>query len=66
MALTMRNLPAARAAFQRVTEMDPQRVDAWIMQIRIALNSQRPDMAAIILREALRRNPDNQQLLDMR
>lgn len=66
MALTMRNLPAARAAFERVTEMDPQRVDAWIMQIRIALNSQRPDMAAIILREALRRNPDDPQLLDMR
>lgn len=66
MALTMRNLPAARAAFERVTDMDPQRTDAWIMQIRIALNSRRPDIAALILREALRHNPGDQQLLDMR
>ncbi|MXU65272.1 hypothetical protein GSH16_07415 [Rhodobacteraceae bacterium KN286] len=34
-ALTARNLDAASAAFARATEMDPQLVDAWAMQVRL-------------------------------
>jgi len=42
-ALTMRQLPAAEAAFAAATDMDPQLVDAWIMQARLQM--QRRDIA---------------------
>ena len=36
LALLTRNFDAAAAGFAQTTKLDPQRADAWIMQIRIA------------------------------
>jgi predicted CXXCH cytochrome family protein len=65
MALTMRNSPAAEAAFREVVRMDPQRIDAWAMIARIAAATGGPDAARKALSEALQANPDNAHLLAM-
>jgi hypothetical protein len=65
LALTMRNIPAAQEAFGRVTELDPQMLDAWVMQVRIALAAEDPAGAREILRAALAANPDAPVLLGM-
>jgi cytochrome c-type biogenesis protein CcmH/NrfG len=65
MALTMRNAPAAEAAFREVVRMDPQRIDAWAMIARIAAATGGPDAARNALSEALQANPTNAQLLAM-
>jgi len=58
-ALVMRNFQAAVAAFEEATALDPQLVDAWIMQIRI--RSAVGDMAGaqLALQKALLANPGN-------
>lgn len=61
-ALTTRNLPAAAAAFAEATRLDPQLVDAWIMQVRIAAALQRRDEVGKLLNEALAKNPESQPL----
>nr|WP_255720479.1 cytochrome c3 family protein [Acuticoccus kalidii] len=57
MALTRRDFDAAMNAFRTATEMDPQRTEAWVMQVRIA--AARGDTAAAwdILEAALEANP---------
>lgn len=66
LALTMRNLPAASAAFQTAVSMDPQLVPAWRMLIRIAALEGNQDQARKALQKALTHNPGNVVLEDMR
>ncbi len=61
-ALIMRNLPAAAAAFAETTRLDPQQVDAWIMQIRLALAQQDENAAQTLLAEAIAKNPESDAL----
>jgi cytochrome c-type biogenesis protein CcmH/NrfG len=61
-ALTMRNLPAAEAAFAEVTRLDPQRADAWAMRVRIAAAAQGPEAARAVLAEALTVLPEDATL----
>ncbi len=62
MALTMRNPPAAEAAFREVARMDPQRIEAWVMIARIAAATRGRDAAAGALDEALAVNPGDETL----
>ncbi len=62
MALTMRNPPAAEAAFREVARMDPQRVEAWVMIVRIAAAARGVSGAMEALNEALARNPADPSL----
>lgn len=62
MALTMRNPPAAEAAFREVVRMDPQRIEAWAMIARIAAATRGRDAAAEALEEALAVNPGDETL----
>ena len=61
-ALVMRNFQAAVAAFEEATALDPQLVDAWVMQVRI--RSALGDMAGaqLALQKALLANPGNPAL----
>jgi len=61
-ALTMRNLPAAEAAFAEVTRLDPQQAEAWIMRVRIAAAGRGSDAARQMLDEALERLPEDPTL----
>nr|WP_217351892.1 multiheme c-type cytochrome [Ruegeria sp. HKCCD8929] len=62
MALTMRNLLAAQKAFEEVTLLDPQRVDAWVMQVRLAAATSGLNAARQVLDRALSINPDDPSL----
>ncbi|MCB1312846.1 MAG: tetratricopeptide repeat protein, partial [Sedimentitalea sp.] len=66
MALTMRNIPAATAAFRQVVALDPQRVEAWSMLVRLAEATEGPEAARRVLREALALVPDDPGLAEMR
>ncbi|UOM33491.1 cytochrome c3 family protein [Acuticoccus sp. I52.16.1] len=59
MALVLRNVPAANAAFREVVRMDPQRVEAWVMLARIAAATEGPDAVRAVLAEAAARNPED-------
>ena len=61
-ALTMRNAPAAAAAFREATRLDPQSPDAWVMLVRIAAAVEGPEAARRVLSEALGRIPDDPTL----
>ncbi|MEW5422331.1 multiheme c-type cytochrome [Amorphus sp. 3PC139-8] len=61
-ALTRRDWPAATAAFREVVDMDPQRVEAWVMLTRIAAALQGPTNARTVLDEALQANPTDPTL----
>jgi tetratricopeptide (TPR) repeat protein len=63
LALTMRNPPAAAAAFREVVRMDPQRADAWVMLVRIAAATEGLEATRAVLAEALALNPDAPDLL---
>jgi len=56
-ALIMRNVQAAIAAFEEVTRLDPQLVDAWVMQVRIRLAVRDMAGAQLALQKALLANP---------
>lgn len=62
-ALTMRNFPAAAGAFREVVALDPQRVDAWSMLIRIAAATEGEVAARRVLDRALAANPHDATLL---
>ena len=66
MALVMRNMPAASGAFAEVTRLDPQLVDAWVMQVRIAAATGDEGGARRLLEQALERNPGDMTLQIMR
>ncbi len=61
-ALTMRNLPAAAAAFAEVTRLDPQQAQAWVMRVRIAAAGEGAEAARAVLAEALAAVPDDAAL----
>lgn len=65
-ALTTRNFPAAAQAFGEVTELDPQNIDAWIMQIRIAAALGDAATARDIVDRALQAIPEQADLLGLR
>jgi tetratricopeptide (TPR) repeat protein len=56
LALTRRNLPAAKAAFETAVRLDPQLVDAWMTLGRIAFVEEGPESAATLLRSAIEKN----------
>ncbi|MDS9469397.1 multiheme c-type cytochrome [Paracoccus sp. MBLB3053] len=66
LALTMRNLTAATGAFREVVRLDPQRVEAWVMLVRIAAAQNGPDAARRVVDEALAINPEDPALRDLR
>ncbi|MBL4769167.1 MAG: ammonia-forming cytochrome c nitrite reductase subunit c552 [Rhodobacteraceae bacterium] len=59
MALTMRNFEAATRAFYEVVEMDPQRVDAWRILVRLTSAIDGPDAARLVLNQAMGYVPDD-------
>ncbi len=61
-ALTERDFDAAMEAFREVTEMDPQRVDAWVMQVRIAAALGDVAAARTALQSAVAANPADPSL----
>ncbi|WP_417672108.1 multiheme c-type cytochrome [Roseibium sp.] len=65
-ALAMRNTRAAVRAFQEVTNLDPQLVDAWVMLVRIHLAERNWAKAEFNLQKAIAANPDNPALLDLK
>ncbi len=62
-AMTLRSMAAADAAFKEAVTLDPNLIDAWMMRARIALAS--GDLAATdaVLAAALEHNPDSTLLL---
>jgi predicted CXXCH cytochrome family protein len=65
-ALTMRRFPAAMQAFGEAVKLDPQRIDAWVMLVRIGAALGHGEVA---LRETLAKglaaNPNNPALLGL-
>ncbi|WMS43800.1 multiheme c-type cytochrome [Acuticoccus sp. MNP-M23] len=61
-ALTNREFEAARDAFREVVTMDPQRVEAWVMLVRIAAAMGEIPVARETLRDALYANPADPNL----
>ena len=57
LALTNKQWDEAMAAFAEATEMDPQLVQAWVMQVRIAAATQGQAAAEAVLGKALAANP---------
>ena len=58
-ALSSRNFEAAASAFAEVVRLDPQRVEAWTMLVRLTAALQGPAEARQTLRAALDRVPDD-------
>lgn len=65
-ALMMRNIGAAENAFAEASRLDPQLVDAWIMQVRLAVVTGDEARAKDLLSRAIALNPDNLPLQMMR
>lgn len=61
-ALVMRKPDAALSAFQEVTRLDPQMVNAWIMQVRIFMAIGNMAGAQTALQKALVANPGDPNL----
>jgi len=66
LALTLRNFAAATAAFAEATRMDPQLIDVWLMQARIAIALNDREAAEGLLTAAIDVNPDSALLLQSR
>ena len=63
MALTLRNLDFARAAYGEAVRMDPQQIDAWMMLGRIGLTAGDLDEVERHLAAARAVNPDDVTLM---
>ncbi|QDY71570.1 multiheme c-type cytochrome [Qingshengfaniella alkalisoli] len=63
-ALTLRNFPAALEAFKEAVALDPQRVDAWSMVVRLQSAMGNAEAAETSVKAALNANPDNPMLQD--
>lgn len=61
-ALVLRNIPAAIAAFEEVTRLDPQMINAWEMQVRIKMAIGDMAGAQFSLQKALVANPSDPTL----
>ncbi len=66
MALTMRAFPQAEAAFREAVRLDPQRVEAWVMLVRIAAATRGAEATGEVLDQALAVLPDAPALLSLR
>jgi tetratricopeptide (TPR) repeat protein len=65
-ALTLRAFPQAEAAFRETVYLDPQRVEAWIMLVRMAAATRGADAALDVLEGALAVVPQEPALLHLR
>ncbi|MFP4277591.1 MAG: multiheme c-type cytochrome [Wenzhouxiangella sp.] len=65
-ALTLRALPQAEAAFREAVQLDPQRVEAWIMLVRLAAASRGTEAAKIVIEQALAVLPNDASLIRLR
>ncbi|MCV6584866.1 MAG: multiheme c-type cytochrome [Marinibacterium sp.] len=65
-SLMLRNFAAADRAFVEALRLDPQRIEAWRMRVRIAAELQGAAAALAIVDQALAANPGDLGLLDMR
>lgn len=65
-ALTLRALPQAEAALRETVYLDGQRVEAWIMLVRIAAATRGAEAARATLAEALAAMPQDPVLLALR
>jgi hypothetical protein len=63
LALTMRDFPQAEAAFREAVRLDPQRVEACVMLVRLAVALDGASTARKSLDEALRAVPNDPVLL---
>jgi tetratricopeptide (TPR) repeat protein len=59
LALSVRNVSAARAAITEALAIDPQFADAWIMQARLDIAEKRPDLATATLDKAEKALPES-------
>lgn len=66
MALTMRNIPAAKGAFREVVRMDPQREEAWVMLTRITAAVDGREATLALLEEALEKLPGSIALQNLK
>lgn len=66
MALVMRNFPAALGAFREAVVMDPQRLEAWSILVRLEAELNGPQAGRKVLDEALRHNPAAPELEALR
>lgn len=62
LALTFRNLEAAKAAVNEALLIDPQLEDGWIMRSNIENAERRPDLVQKTLAEALKQVPESATL----
>jgi cytochrome c-type biogenesis protein CcmH/NrfG len=62
MALTLRAVPQAEAAFREVVRLDPQRAEAWVMLVRIAAATRGRAAARSVLDDALAAAPHDPAL----
>ena len=65
-ALTLRAFPQAEAAFRETVQLDRQRVEAWIMLVRLAAATRGSDAALAVLEDALAAVPEDSTLLSLR
>jgi len=65
-ALTLRALPQAEAAFREAVQLDPQRVEAWIMLVRLAAATRGTEAATTVIEQALAVLPDDDSLVRLR
>lgn len=66
MALVMRNYPAAIGAFREAVTLDPQRIEAWSMLVRLEAGLNGPEAGQEVLDEALGHNPGDAGLEALR
>lgn len=66
MALSMRNFPAAKSAFSTAVNLDPQRVEAWVMLVRLTQTLDGVPAAKRVLNSGLARIPFHPQLLQLK
>lgn len=66
MALTNRDFQRAIMAFREATRLDPQRVDAWVMQVRIAAALGNVEAAREAVTRGLAANPSDPTLMQFR
>ncbi len=65
-ALVLRNPRAAENAFRETVRLDPQRVEAWVMIVRILAATGDLDGARVALDDALAANPSSEALRSLR
>ena len=64
-ALTMRDFASATGAFREAIRLDPQRVDAWAMLVRLAAAIEGNNAARAVMSDALAFNPEDPSLRGM-